>query len=600
MATLFVALSLAAPTACTRTPRPAHPEPSPRDPEAAPTPEASRAPATPVPAFALYTSEETYVFPYGPSGGEATAVNGPGLWLLDADEVVLYPTHLSPSGVPAERTCPCGSRNSSSCIASDIVDSVVARWPMSAEAAQPQPGLELGDIEHCRCFFDFESDEAVGEAIARRGDAGELGICPTPVMMPVALFGGVLYRAGDHNTLECNGLNIYDVFVDWLELTDEPSDYEFTGEAACYPGTRETAGIDLFSDPCPTEPLPEDDEAAGYGNPDCDLCEDGSDGEVLFARSGLIYEIGLATRNVGGDATYVRSIELTPESCPTPFDTCGVNDGLTGFGEDSFYWIATDGSAALVPTAHGVSVFRPNGPPTSFTVHVDRDIIGVRHHDDAGPLLARLENAPDGTELMELVMAQLGDAPEMQTFPLDCDAEIACEGDLSCRDDSCVPPCGDDDDCIDHGLCSFICGDGGFCAPRCGENDECPPARLCQEGHCRAAEEVVAQGDNIWLAPQDRGFEDTEAGAGWGNRCFQHIRAERHDSALAACVRGLRAASAPNVRGAIIYNMGRVYEEWGSNEVARRLYQRSLEIRPGNRTVRARLDALLGVSDDAL
>jgi len=94
------------------------------------------------------------------------------------------------------------------------------------------------------------------------------------------------------------------------------------------------------------------------------------------------------------------------------------------------------------------------------------------------------------------------------------------------------------------------------------------------------------------LAPEDIGFEDHRGGRGWGNRCFVHLKAKRYAPASAACRRGLEIATEGSIRGAILYNLGRIAEEQGHVEEARRQYRSSLRERPGNKTVQARLKGL--------
>ncbi len=104
-----------------------------------------------------------------------------------------------------------------------------------------------------------------------------------------------------------------------------------------------------------------------------------------------------------------------------------------------------------------------------------------------------------------------------------------------------------------------------------------PDARTCQP--------LVA-------AAEDEGFVDDRGGRGWGDRCLGHIRTERWDAAESACQHGLDMATEGQVRGALLYNLGRVAEGRGLVEAAVSLYRRSAEARPGNRAVDRRLRAL--------
>lgn len=117
------------------------------------------------------------------------------------------------------------------------------------------------------------------------------------------------------------------------------------------------------------------------------------------------------------------------------------------------------------------------------------------------------------------------------------------------------------------------------------EGDLCPPS--CYDGSEDIAEDATGE-----LAPEDRGFHDIAGGRGWGERCYRHLQARRFSAARAACHRGLAVAEDDHVAGALRYNLGRVAEEQGEIDEARREYQRSLELRPNNRTVQRRLDGL--------
>lgn len=99
------------------------------------------------------------------------------------------------------------------------------------------------------------------------------------------------------------------------------------------------------------------------------------------------------------------------------------------------------------------------------------------------------------------------------------------------------------------------------------------------------------------LAPEDRGFEDTEGGRGWGNRCYAHLGAGRLQQAQAACEAGLAAAEQDRVRGAILYNLGRIAEARGERREAIERYEDSLDVRPGNAIVEERLRRLRDEED---
>lgn len=118
---------------------------------------------------------------------------------------------------------------------------------------------------------------------------------------------------------------------------------------------------------------------------------------------------------------------------------------------------------------------------------------------------------------------------------------------------------------------------------------DCPPGKVRDNGACVAAADKAATTSAAGykptsrpedLAPEDVSGADRRTAADWGNRCFLHIQAGAQRSARAACDRGLAQESPPNIRGAILYNMGLVEEKDGNVSAACSAYRKSLEIRP--------------------
>ena len=94
------------------------------------------------------------------------------------------------------------------------------------------------------------------------------------------------------------------------------------------------------------------------------------------------------------------------------------------------------------------------------------------------------------------------------------------------------------------------------------------------------------------LAPADQGYVDAKKGAGWGNRCFAHIKAGDLDFARAACQRGLALGPGPYVHGAILYSLAVAEQKAGNDEAACAHLRASLRVRPGSAPVRKKLNAL--------
>lgn len=73
----------------------------------------------------------------------------------------------------------------------------------------------------------------------------------------------------------------------------------------------------------------------------------------------------------------------------------------------------------------------------------------------------------------------------------------------------------------------------------------------------------------------------------WSNRCFIHIKAGRYSHALAACNRGIESLPSGSERaaGALFYNLGLIAQRTGEYPLAAEQFRRSLQVRPGNKTV---------------
>ncbi len=130
--------------------------------------------------------------------------------------------------------------------------------------------------------------------------------------------------------------------------------------------------------------------------------------------------------------------------------------------------------------------------------------------------------------------------------------------------------------------------------PRVIDEALTPPTPRCRtgqqlvDGRCRDRTDAPRSE----LAPEDRGYRDTQGGAGWGNRCFAHVRAQRLPHARAACNKGLEMNPTPATRGAILYSLAVTEELAGDRRRACALLLRSLQVRPGNGATQAKQDAL--------
>jgi hypothetical protein len=76
----------------------------------------------------------------------------------------------------------------------------------------------------------------------------------------------------------------------------------------------------------------------------------------------------------------------------------------------------------------------------------------------------------------------------------------------------------------------------------------------------------------------------------WGDLCALHLVGERWAEAQTCCLAGLAVAEEPSVRGALLYNLGRISEDQGADAQAEQLYSESLVVRPDNATTKRRLE----------
>lgn len=200
-------------------------------------------------------------------------------------------------------------------------------------------------------------------------------------------------------------------------------------------------------------------------------------------------------------------------------------------------------------------------------------LLGARFHADIRPLLralAAVRRLPARSTFRRVTGARCGEGS-------------SCQAPLTCQLGTCLPRCQSQADCQAAGLCEAVCQRGACIREDCGSGGPCAADTWCEAGRC-----VVPEPE---LASEDEGYSDTRWGRGWGERCFRHLRAGRLAAAEAACERG-RVIAGPRVRGAILYNLGRIAEQRGRRAEAVRYYERSLAARPINRTVQQRLRAL--------
>jgi hypothetical protein len=439
------------------------------------------------PGFVLYTRDQTIALPL--DGSEPISAAG----IVVVDMLGQSPVVARLSTTEELPPCPCAIVEGSC----EEDERFVAR---------------LGTDGECRCRVVAQPSRSADDEYDDDDDHDDLCDEEDLSIEPVSLFGGQLYEYGSWWNGACSGLNIYDAVAYTHELVDGLREIDDSDAQTLACSSSVSFGGDVPA------PWPIDFEQFGCSidgphdddDDDCWVCHDmAEEAEVFLLRRGQIWRVRDNVSGVGG-GRWIAAMPARPTLCPSVHDPCGdprAFAGLIDLEANPEFWIANSGAAALTANGHAYTLWRL---AEAAPVHVElpgidatHDLLGVRFHDDLGPLLDRL-----GAEF--------------------------------------EPPA------VDPRTCQM------------------PP-----------------------LAREDREFVDTRGGRGWGNRCFAHIQAQRWTDAEAACRHGLEQADDPAVRGALLYNLGRVAEGREAYEYAIELYRESLELRPGNATVQARLDELV-------
>jgi hypothetical protein len=388
----------------------------------------------------------------------------------------------------------------------------------------------LDEVEEARLE---EEARDIEESPDEYGDQTEP--CPGPQTQPswVSLAGGVLYGLGGLEDNEgCTGAHIASTFSRARPLVAGAAPFENAVHGTCFsrvldaPGDPEQvlaeARCAAASDDDEEEDEEDEEDDDEYEDDPCRECraQAGDEGVALYVRHGQRIAVG-TNLSIFWELSWVDAQPLTAANCPGPNDPCGDPSGFPGIESYPDWWIATDGSVALVVRDGQTWIWPRGAEPMAVDAGLDVDnVLGVRFHADVSPLVRTAD-----AEVPELE----GERPECS---VDEDAD-------------------DDEEAAD---------------------EDAPPTSV--------------------LAPEDASFTDTHGGRDWGNRCFEHLRADALDAAEAACARGVAMATEPAVLGALHYNVGRIAEARGDTAAAIASYERSLAARPGNRTVTERLDAL--------
>ena len=115
---------------------------------------------------------------------------------------------------------------------------------------------------------------------------------------------------------------------------------------------------------------------------------------------------------------------------------------------------------------------------------------------------------------------------------------------------------------------------------------KCEPGTQLVDHECKPIEKKSA------LAPEDQNFVDDKNGAGWGNRCYAHLKSGALTFARAACGKALEQNPEPRIRGMVLYNLALVDEATPDAKSACEWLRQSEAARPGVKPVQDKFDAL--------
>ncbi|MCA9681626.1 MAG: hypothetical protein KC457_05490 [Myxococcales bacterium] len=271
--------------------------------------------------------------------------------------------------------------------------------PFDGSAPRQLPGLWLLDeqaspprVEH----WDDEEENEDGDLVEEcEGDEGH---------ERVSLVGGVLYLLGWTWNGACNGMNLYDSYSDTRRFaTPEPTEATEPLDRSAMKTLGCSADL-MPAEVTPPWPIVLDDLDCRDDDDDCDSCDDEyAEAEILLLRRGALWQVADNTHHAGG-TRWVSRMPVDPDHCPGPADPCGPQLPFAkAIAHHAEFWIDTDGRAALLATAERYDLWRlAETSPSAFTlpgVDASRDLIGVRVHDDLGPLLRAI--AHDGAVVDE-------------------------------------------------------------------------------------------------------------------------------------------------------------------------------------------------------
>lgn len=554
--------------------------------------------------FTIYTQDETLLVT---ATDPPRAVRAPGVWLAQPGFVSRVVHHAVPGSPDDVGLPPCVCQDATEA----CIDTAVRR------TIDVAAGFEVVFDEPCSCYGTAASALApdVATYVSNEDD------CEAPPAGPVSgvsVVAGTLFALDSGSTAdeEC-GDSSYNLYSAWsvdvtlVEGLDAPVVAAGDATSACTEALAVDAadffGPDGLLRTGLLRAVERDEAGPEEEERDHDACEEVDEsGAYPIIRNGRVCRVSFGMRGDGLESSWAACALLRPGNCPSSLDPCGDPAPFREhLPERGAYWVSTDGLHALVADGEGWSLLTPGQAPRRVPELAAEPVLGVHFFSNAAPLAAAMAH-DFSLDPEERVACDDGS----------CSGEQRCDGETS----TCHAPCARDSDCAAFvGRCGARCRLDGTCGPApvgiCDSDEHpCDEGYFCQEGQCvtcrttadcgegrcdegactiECSRDRYCGGERVCVEgrcepPCERGV----TASAWGNRCFQSVRDEEWSEADRRCRCGLGADPSSRTRGAILYNLGRAAEARSRVDAARTFYRESLDARPGNETVRRRLDAL--------
>lgn len=340
-------------------------------------------------AFVVHTSDSTIVIPLDPKHDVRTL---DGTWTGARNAaygrvLVHVAATQGPSEEPSTPIPICADADESAGCVVGPDGRLWAALDVRIESGKPLAWtLKDEDDRECPCIaVRGVSKEAERLDPEQRAEAEELGMdareyiyaCvegERPELGPTSVMGGVLYMTGMGHEGTCDGRNIYTGAGYSIELRPGAAvpELEMPPVRACE--------NDGFVEPLASWSRDRELDCV-IGEDDCG-CEDNNEMEAWFIRSGRIVQFTGNIDSAGGGCGCPVDIAATPGNCPSSTDPCGSTLGFPAIDpEVDVFWIATDGSAALVLRGDRVQLLGPKQMVLRDEKLGD-EVIGVEFHAD--------------------------------------------------------------------------------------------------------------------------------------------------------------------------------------------------------------------------